>query len=128
MSFQNKTLSCADCGAAFDFTVEEQVFQQEVGLIKARRRWLEEERNRLQTQLNDIERLSFSPEAIESLRQRFEERLTRATPEDQRFVLESLGAKVVAYPNGTWDMEIELPRQVPSNMQIEHSVPESDSP
>ncbi len=107
--------------------VSEQVFQQEVGLIRTRRHWLEEERDRLQTQLADIERLSFSPEAIESLRQRFEERLTRATPEDQRFVLESLGAKVVAYPNGTWDMEIELPRQVPSNMQIEHSVPESNS-
>ncbi len=103
--------------------ISEEVFQQEIGLIKARRRWLEEERNRLQNQLADIERLSFSPEAVESLRCRFEERLKRATPEDQRFVLESLGAKVIAYPNGTWDMEIELPRPVHNNMQIEHSVP-----
>ena len=31
MSFQNKTLSCADCGAAFDFTAEEQEFFQTKG-------------------------------------------------------------------------------------------------
>ena len=31
MSFQNKTLSCADCGAAFDFTAEEQEFYQSKG-------------------------------------------------------------------------------------------------
>jgi hypothetical protein len=81
----------------------------------------------LEKQLADIERLSFSPDAVELLRCRFEEHLARATPEDRRFVLESLGAKVIAYPDGTWDMEIELPRQVQSNMQIEHGVPESDS-
>ncbi len=31
MSFQNKTLSCTDCGAAFDFTAEEQEFYQSKG-------------------------------------------------------------------------------------------------
>jgi CxxC-x17-CxxC domain-containing protein len=31
MSFQNKTLSCTDCGTAFDFTAEEQEFYQSKG-------------------------------------------------------------------------------------------------
>jgi CxxC-x17-CxxC domain-containing protein len=31
MSFQEKTLTCTDCGAAFDFTVEEQEFYQSKG-------------------------------------------------------------------------------------------------
>ena len=31
MSFQNKALSCTDCGAAFDFTAEEQEFYQSKG-------------------------------------------------------------------------------------------------
>ncbi len=31
MAFQNKSLSCADCGAAFDFTAEEQEFYQSKG-------------------------------------------------------------------------------------------------
>ncbi|MCX6002928.1 MAG: recombinase family protein, partial [Chloroflexi bacterium] len=105
--------------------VSEQVFQQEIGLIRTRRRWLKEELHRLEQQLADIERHTFSPDAVESLRHRLEERLARATPEDRRFVLESLGAKVIAYPDGTWDMEIELPRQVKSDLQIVHSRPGS---
>ena len=108
--------------------VSEEVFRQEVGLIRARRRWLIEEQHRLEQQLADIERLSFSPDAVESLRSRLEERLERATPEDRRFVLESLGTKVIAYPDGTWDMEIELPRHEQSDLQIAHSRPESNSP
>ncbi len=31
MSFEIKTLTCADCGAAFDFTTEEQEFHQSKG-------------------------------------------------------------------------------------------------
>ena len=31
MSFQGKTLSCADCGAAFEFTAEEQEFYRTKG-------------------------------------------------------------------------------------------------
>jgi CxxC-x17-CxxC domain-containing protein len=31
MGFESKTLSCADCGAAFDFTAEEQEFYQSKG-------------------------------------------------------------------------------------------------
>ncbi|MFC2039482.1 hypothetical protein ACFLST_01685, partial [Chloroflexota bacterium] len=99
------------------------LFQQEVGLIRVRRRWLEEEQHRLEQQVADIERLTFSPDAVESLRRHLEERLARATPEDRRFVLESLGAKVIAHLDGTWDMEIELPRQIQSDLQIAHSRP-----
>ncbi len=38
MSFQNKTLSCADCGAAFDFTVEDQEFYQSKGFTNEPKR------------------------------------------------------------------------------------------
>ena len=38
MSFQNKTLSCADCGAAFDFTAEEQEFYQTKGFTNEPKR------------------------------------------------------------------------------------------
>ena len=31
MSFQDKSLQCSDCGAAFDFTAEEQEFYQSKG-------------------------------------------------------------------------------------------------
>ena len=38
MSFQNKTLSCADCGAAFDFTAEDQEFYQSKGFTNEPKR------------------------------------------------------------------------------------------
>ena len=38
MSFQSKTLSCADCGAAFDFTGEEQEFYQAKGFTNEPKR------------------------------------------------------------------------------------------
>jgi CxxC-x17-CxxC domain-containing protein len=38
MSFESKTLSCADCGAAFDFTVEEQEFYQSKGFTNEPKR------------------------------------------------------------------------------------------
>ena len=38
MSLQNKTLSCVDCGAAFDFTVEEQEFHQSKGFTNEPKR------------------------------------------------------------------------------------------
>ncbi len=38
MSFESKTLSCADCGAAFDFTAEEQEFYQAKGFTNEPKR------------------------------------------------------------------------------------------
>jgi len=38
MSFQEKTLTCTDCGAAFDFTVEEQEFYQSKGFTNEPKR------------------------------------------------------------------------------------------
>jgi len=38
MSLQNKTLSCVDCGVAFDFTVEEQEFHQSKGFTNEPKR------------------------------------------------------------------------------------------
>jgi hypothetical protein len=49
----------------------------------------------VQAQLEDIERYSFSEEAIALLRHRLEARLAGSTPGDQRFVLEAVGARVI---------------------------------
>lgn len=108
--------------------LSEKVFQEEVGLIRARRHWIEEEKYRLAGQLADIQRLTFNPEAVGALRSRLEERLRRATPEDKRFVLESLGTNIIAYPDGSWDIEIELPGELRRDLQIVQSRPESIFP
>ena len=81
--------------------VSEEVFNQEIGLIRTRQRWIAEQRDRLEQQLADIQRYSFDPQSIEMLRQRLEARLATETPDDRRFILEAVGTKVMVQADGT---------------------------
>jgi site-specific DNA recombinase len=106
--------------------VSEEVFSQEIGLIRSRQRWIEEQLERIQAQLTDLERFSFSPEAIALLRNRLDTRLAGTTVEDKRFVLEAVGAKVMVQADGTWELELQVPCQVPEpagELQIVNSRP-----
>ncbi len=94
--------------------VSEEVFNQEIGLIHTRQRWLAEQEERLEQQLADIQRCSFDPQSIKTLRQWLEEKLATATPEDRRFILEAVGAKVLVQADGTWELELQIPREIPS--------------
>ncbi len=109
--------------------VSEEVFSQEIGLIRTRQRWLAEQRERLEQQLGDIRRYSFNPQSVKMLRQRLEARLATATPEDRRFILEALSVKVMAQADGTWELELQVPREAPApadDLQIVSSRPESE--
>jgi hypothetical protein len=111
--------------------VSEAVFNQEVGLIRTRQRWIGEQIQRVQAQLEDIERYSFSEEAIALLRHRLEARLAGSTPEDQRFVLEAVGARVIVQADRSWELEMQIPRSAsePDDaLQIVNTRPGSDSP
>ena len=89
--------------------VSAEVFDQEVGLIRTKQRWLGEQLQRVQTQLSDVERYTFSEESVELLRQRLDFRLSGSVDEDKRFVLEAVGAKVIAQANRSWDLELQVP-------------------
>ena len=109
--------------------VSEEIFNQEIGLIRTKQRWIEEQLDRVQTQNNELERFSFSPEAVTLLRERLDARLTGATSEDQRFVLEAVGTKVLAQTDGTWELELQIPRQITGpaeEVQIVNSRPGSN--
>jgi hypothetical protein len=108
--------------------VSEEVFSQEMGLIRTRQCWIEEQLERIQAQLADLERFSFSPEAIALLRKRLDARLVGTTVEDKRFVLEAVSAKVIVQADGTWELELQVPCQVPEpagELQIVNSRPGS---
>ena len=110
--------------------VSDEVFSQEVGLIRTRQRWLGEQRKRLEQQLEDIRRYSFDPENVARLRHRLAARLASATPEDRQFILKSLSARVLAQTDGTWELELQVPREAPApagELQIVNSRPGSKS-
>ena len=85
-------------------TVSEEVFDQEIGLIRTRQRWIYEQRQRLENQLWDIQRYTFDPKNIEMLRRRLEAKLEAATPQDRRYILDALGVNVLIQADGTWEL------------------------
>ena len=76
-------------------TVSDEVFNQEIGLIRTRQRWIGEQKERGEQQISEIRRYAFDPQSVEILRQRLEARLETANPEDRRFILEAVGTRVL---------------------------------
>ena len=111
--------------------VSEQVYEQEAGLIRTKLQWIVEQRDRIAEQLADLERYRFDPASVEILRNRLDTRLASATEEDRRFILEAIGARVIVQTDKTWELELQVPREVPEHtdnaLQIANSRPESDS-
>jgi hypothetical protein len=108
--------------------VSEEVFNQELGLIRTRQRWLAEQRERLDQQLADVQRYNIDPETVERLRQRLAARLKSASPGDRKFILDALNVRVVAQVNGAWELELQVPREMPvpaDDLQIVNSRPGS---
>jgi site-specific DNA recombinase len=106
--------------------VSEDVFNQELGLIRTRQHWIGEQTERVQAQLSDLERYTVSPEVVSILRQRLEARLARSTPDDKRYILLAVGAKVIAQADRSWELELQVPREVPEPedaLQIVNSQP-----
>lgn len=86
-----------------------EAFEQAQKLLIARRSYLREENQRLDVKLEELRQHSVSEEMIEQLKNNLTANLDRATDEDWRFILESLGAKILAFGDGSWDIEINVP-------------------
>ena len=90
--------------------VSEDVYQQEIGLIRTRRKWLTEQRQRLESQLAQLNECNINDDDLKMLRTRVANRLDQAAPEDRRFVLEAVGTQVLVDEGGRWEVEIHVPR------------------
>jgi len=86
-----------------------EAFSQEQALLKARRTWLDEEKKRLQITLSNLKRYDLKKEMIEHMSERLKASLDEATNEEWRFILEALGTKILAFGDGNWDIEINIP-------------------
>ena len=104
--------------------VSEEVYEQKVALIRTRRRWIREQRERLVAQLFELERHSFSSSDMEMLRRKVQSRLLSAGPSDRRYVLEAVGVRVLSHGDGSWEMQLEIPQVAPTSSQIVSNQPE----
>jgi len=87
----------------------EEAFNQERSLLKARRSWLKDETEREKAKLATAQRLSLSEDRIKHTREQLERRLDGTGDEDWRFIMDALGVQILAFGDGTWDIEISVP-------------------
>ena len=81
----------------------------------------------MESQLSDVRRSTFDPNAVAGLRRRLESRLAAVTEEDRRFILEAVGVNVIAHSDGSWELEIQVPIDVTEQqMRIVKSRPGSN--
>ena len=60
--------------------------------------------------LNDLDEGGVDPSALELLRDRLSGHMARGTSDDRRFLLDSLGATIIAAGDGSWELEVEIPK------------------
>ena len=112
--------------------VSEQVFEEEIGLIHTKQRWIAEQRERVEEQLTELDQFRYDPASVELLRHRLDAKLSGASQEDRRFVLEAINAKVIVQTDKTWELELQIPREAsePTSdpLQVVKGRPESNSP
>ena len=81
-----------------------------MNLTRVRQRWIAERRELLSRRITDLETRSVDPETMNILHQRLQDRLAGATGQDRRFVLEAVGATILAHGDGSWDLEQSAPK------------------
>jgi len=108
------------------YHLSEDVFRQELDVIRSRRQGIEERRRRVLSQLEMLDQGFPTAEAMEALQQRLGSVLSSEASRDRSLILDALGVSVLAHGDGSWDLELEVPREVAptvQDVQIENTGP-----
>ncbi len=108
------------------YHLSEDVFQQELDVIRNRRQGIEERRRRVLSQLEMLDQGFPTAEAMEALQQKMGSVLSSEASRDRSLILDALGVSVIAHGDGSWDLELEVPREVAptvQDVQIENTGP-----
>jgi hypothetical protein len=89
--------------------ISDEAYERQQGLLLAERKWISEERKRIQEKLADLKQRSISLVGLEQLRQQMEEKLASTAFADRRLVLEALGTKVIVTTHGAIEIEFAIP-------------------
>ena len=91
--------------------VSDEAYERNLALLRAERRWVDEERERIETELATLGSRSLSLVGLDQLRKEVALRLASGSAEDRRFVLEALELKVVVTTEGKIEVEFNIPTE-----------------
>lgn len=95
--------------------VSDEAYEKQLALVQVERRWIQEYHKRLKADLVKLQNQSVSLVGLEQLRARVEERLASEDFADRRFVLETLGTRVVVTTEEQIEVEFTIPTESPKD-------------
>ncbi|MDO8567582.1 MAG: recombinase family protein, partial [Dehalococcoidales bacterium] len=89
--------------------LSQEAFDEKKKLLMTKRQYLNGEKDQQTAKLAALALATINRLTVEALRKRLQRNLDTATEADWRFILESLGVNVLAFGDGSWDIEICVP-------------------
>jgi len=88
--------------------VSDEAYERQTALLLAEKKWISEERQRIQQKLIDLKQQSVSLAGLEQLRERMAVKILSNSFEDRRFILEALNTKVIVTTDGRTEVEFTI--------------------
>ena len=88
--------------------VSDEAYERQMTLLLAERKWISEERERINQRLADLKQQAISLVGLDQLRQQMAERLFSDAFADRRFILETLNTRVIVTTEGAIEIEFTI--------------------
>jgi len=105
--------------------VSDEPYDRQQSLLLTERRWIIEERERIENQLSKLRQNSVALVNLEQLRGQVEQKLASPEFADRRFVLEALGTKVIVTTEGKVEVEFTVGGERCENDEIALNLPQT---
>jgi hypothetical protein len=105
--------------------VSDEPYDRQQSLLLTERRWIIEERERIENQLSKLRQNSVALVNLEHLRGQVEQKLASAEFADRRFVLEALGTKVIVTTDGKVEVEFTIGGERCESDEIALNLPQT---
>jgi len=105
--------------------VSDEPYDRQQGLLLAERRWILEERERIEEQIDKLKQSAMALVNLEGLRGQVEQKLASTEFADRRFVLEALGTKVIVTTDGGVEVEFTVGAGQGANNEIALNLPQN---
>jgi len=88
--------------------ISDDAYERQQALLTAERKWVAEERTRVQEKIIELNKRSASLVGLEQLRKRMAEKILSNSFADRRFILEALQTKVIVTGEGAVEVEFTI--------------------